>query len=149
MKQQFCDLYGRISPDSKPYILCNIYNTLVGDWSASRTTSESEVDVRVQEALSLEDMDIVIDLREFNFNDKDTFCIFWSKCNEFLQSCTSVHERRHETHTYMAKAVSIKDLIEKVRDMCPEDTPIPSNAWVQFNFFPRNPHSATAKHYRK
>lgn len=148
MKQQFCDLYGRISPDSKPYILRNIYNTLVGDWSASRTTSESEVDARVQEALSLEDMDIVIDLREFNFNDKDTFCIFWSKCNEFLQSCTSVHERRHGTHTYMAKAVSIKDLIEKVRDMCPEDTPIPSNAWVQFNFFPRNPHSATAKRYR-
>lgn len=65
MKQQFCDMYGRIS---RPYILRNIYCALTNDQSASRTTAEKEVDDRVQEALLAEDTDIAIDLREFNSN---------------------------------------------------------------------------------
>ena len=33
MKQEFYDLYGRISPQSKPYILRSIYRSLTGDQS--------------------------------------------------------------------------------------------------------------------
>ncbi len=73
---------------------------------------------------------------------------FLGKCNDFLQTCTSVRERRHGTTTFMAKSISIRDLIEQVCDMCPEGTPIPSNAWVQFKFFPRNPRTITAKRYK-
>lgn len=31
MKQQFCDLYGRVSPESKQYILHNIYQALLNN----------------------------------------------------------------------------------------------------------------------
>ena len=147
MKREFCELYGRISHESKPYLLRSIYSALTGDQSASRTTAESEVDARVKEALLAEDSDIILDLREMNTNGQDKFFVFWSKCNEFLSQCTSVHERRHDNVTFMAKAISVRDLIEQVRDKCPEDTPIPSESWVRFNFCLRNPRTHAAKHY--
>ena len=48
----------------------------------------------------------------------------------------------------MAKAISIRDLTQQVAQMCPEGTPIPSEPWVRFNFFPRNPRTYAAKRYR-
>lgn len=42
------------------------------------------------------------------------------------------------TATFMAKAISVRDLIEQVSKMCPEGSPIPSLAWVQYNFASRN-----------
>ena len=47
----------------------------------------------------------------------------------------------------MAKAISIRDLIEQVTKVCPENSPIPSESWVRLNFCPRNPHSRVAKKY--
>ena len=93
MKRKFFTLCGRITPKSKPHVLRAIYSALSGVCSASRTTAESEVDARVSEVMAMEDSDIVIDLRECNKNGQDCFGIFWDKCNEFLISCTSVHER--------------------------------------------------------
>jgi hypothetical protein len=145
MRQQFCDLYGKISPESKPYVLRNIYNHLTKNASSSRTTAEAEIDAHITEAILAEDAEIILDLLEINTNDSDRFTTFWDKCNEFLQTCTTVHERRHGTVTFMAKLISIRDLIEQVHKMCTEGTPIPSNALVQFNFFPHNPRTITAK----
>ena len=51
---------------TKPYVLRSIYHELTKDASCSHTSEEQEVDQRVQEVLSSEDMDIVIDLREMN-----------------------------------------------------------------------------------
>ena len=147
MKQEFYDLYGRISPQSKPFILRSIYRSLTGDQSASRTTSEEEIDSRVAEALSMEDIVIIIDLRELNSNKSNRFCVFWEKCSQFLSTCTSVHERRHDSVSFMAKAISVRDLIQEVTKLCPEDTPIPSQAWVQLNFSPRNPRTCVAQYY--
>ena len=148
MKQEFYDLYGRISPQSKPYILRSIYRSLTGDQSTSKTSSEDEIDNRVAEALSMEDPDIIIDLRELNSNKSDRFSVFWDKCSQFLSTCTSVHERRHDSVTFMAKAISVRDLVQEVTKLCPEDTPVPSTAWVQLNFCPKNPHTNAAKHYK-
>lgn len=67
MKREFCELYGRISHESKPYLLRSIYCALTGDQLASRTTAESEVDACIKEALLAEDSDI-LDLREVNTN---------------------------------------------------------------------------------
>ena len=149
MKKEFLTLYGRISPESKPYLLRSMYYALTKDSSAPRTTAEREIDERVQEALLAEDIDIIIDLRHLNSSSEDNFSLFWAKCNEYLTTCTTVHERRHDTVSFMAKAISVRDLIEQVSKMCPEGTPIPSESWMRFNFFPRNPHTVTAKRYRK
>ncbi len=93
MKREFYNLYGRIAPKNKPCILRSIYNCLTGDKSAARTTAEESIDERVTEALSMEDPNIIIDLRELNSNGSDRFKVFWEKCSQYLSSCTSVHER--------------------------------------------------------
>ena len=36
MKREFFDLYGRLSPESKPYLLRSMYHTLTNDCSTSR-----------------------------------------------------------------------------------------------------------------
>ena len=147
MKQEFYHMYGRLTPSTRPYILRNIYHSLTGDHSTARTSAKKGVDERMAEALSMEDPDIVIDLRELNSNGKDRYGVFWEKCAHYLSSCTSVHERRHASITFMAKAISIRDLVEQVAKLCPEGTPIPSKSWVQLNFCPRNPNTHVAKLY--
>ena len=128
-------------------MLRSIYHSLTGDQSASRTTSEQEIEDRMAEALSMQDPEIIIDLRELNTNNSHRFKVFWEKCSHFLSTCTSVHERRHESVSYMAKAISVRDLVQEVSKLCPEGTPIPSLAWVQLNFCPRNPRSHVSRLY--
>jgi hypothetical protein len=141
MRQEFYDMYGRISPKTKPYILRSIYNSLTGDCSAARTTSEEEINQHAAETLSMEDPDILVDLRKLNNNGKDNFDVFWNYCASYLLSCTSVHERRHDNVTFMAKAISIRDLIEQVSKL------ILSQSWVMLNFCPRNPCTLASKRY--
>lgn len=146
MRQEFCCLYGRISPQSKPYLLRSIYNALTNDQCASRTTVEETIDSRVSQVLLMEDPDIIIDLRKLNTNTSDHYSVFWEKCEQFLASCTSVLERRHGEVSFMAKAISVRDLIEQVSKTCPsENTPIPSEAWVRQNFCPCNPHTISSR----
>ena len=147
MKQEFYNLIGRVSRNSKPYLLRSIYQSLSGDNSASRTTAEEEIDKRLIEVFSAEDPDIIVDLREFNTNSSDNYSIFWEKCSMFLSECTAVHERRHDTVVFMAKAISIRDLLQEVSKLCPTGTPIPSKSWVQLNFCPRNPCTHSSKRY--
>lgn len=147
MRQEFYNLYGLISPKSKPFILRNIYHSLTGDQSAARTTAEMEIDDRVTEALSMEDPDIIIDLRELNTNGRDRFAISCQKCSQYLSMCTAVQERRHGSVVFMAKAISVRDLVQEVSKLCPDNTPIPSQSWVKSNFCPRNPRTEAAKRY--
>ena len=103
----------------------------IGDNAAGRTTEESEMDERVEEALRIEDPDIILDLRHLNQNKQDKYALFWEQSQVYLNECTAVHERRHDTVTYMAKAISVRDLIEQVAKRCPEGTAIPSEQWVR------------------
>lgn len=148
MRQDFVNMYGRLTSSARPYVLRDIYTELTGDRSASRTTEEAEIDQRIREALDVEDPDIIIDLRELNAGQSDKYKVFWRSCEAYLAECTAVHERRHGTATFMAKAISVRDLISEVAKQCPEGTPIPSESWVRFNFCPRNPRAKVAQHYR-
>jgi hypothetical protein len=97
----------------------------------------------------MEDPDILIDLRALNSNQSDKNGVFWKKCEAYLQECTAVHERRHDNATYLARAISVRDLVEQVNKVCPEGTPIPSEQWVRLQLYPRNPRTKTAELYRK
>ena len=79
--------------------------SLTGDCSGARSTSEEEMDNRVTEALAMQDPDVIVDLRHLNSNESDRFTAFWEKCTQYLSTCTAVHERRHDTVTFMAKAI--------------------------------------------
>ena len=63
-------------------MLRSIYRELTKDVSSSRTSEEQKVDERVQEVLSLEDMDIVVDLQELNEGHEAKYELFWTKCSD-------------------------------------------------------------------
>ena len=125
------------------------FHYLTGDASAPSTTHEAEIDKRVAEYLEMEDPDIVIDLREHNHSTSDKFKLFWEQCKAYLQEVTAVHERRHDQVTYLAAAISVRDLIEQVKKRCPEGTPIPSEQWTRLQFWPKNPRTKVASYYQK
>ena len=131
------DMYGKLMNGTSPYLLRDIYKELADDASAARTIDESELDKRLHETLENEDPDIV-DLRDGRAGQSMT---------SFGKECTAVHERRHGETCFMARAISVRDVIEQVTSRCPEGTPIPSEAWVKFNFCPKNLQSKSAKRY--
>jgi hypothetical protein len=133
---------------TKPYVLRSIYRELTKDASCSLTAEEEEVDQRVQELLSLEDVDIVVDLRELNEGHEAKYELFWTNCSEYISECTAVPERRHGDICFMATVISVRDLIDQVSKRYPPGTPIPSESWVRLNFSPRNPRAKVAQHYR-
>ena len=59
----------------------------------------------------MEDQHLMVDLRELN---SDKFAVFWEKMKVYLNESSAVHERRHGEVMYMAKAVSVQDLIQEV-----------------------------------
>ena len=61
-----------------------------------------------------------------------------------ISESTAVPERRHGENCFMAKAISVRDLISKVTTRCPPGSPIPSESWVRLNFAPR---AKVAEHY--
>ena len=58
------------------------------------------------------------------------------------------HEQRHGQQLYLAKAVSLKDLHQRVKERIPEGTNIPSVKWLRYQFQPLNPRANTAKYYK-
>lgn len=147
MKKDFISHYGLLLPETKPYMLRSIYKELTKDLSGSRTFDESQIDARVKEALDAEDIDIIIDLREMNEGRAAKYDDFWAMCSEYLSECTAVPDRRHGNFCFMAKAVSVRDLIQQVKLKCAPETPIPSESWVRRNFSPRNLRVKSSQHY--
>lgn len=111
LRKHLISQFGRISQQSNLAILREFYRQATGDQSASLTTAEKELDERLREALEMEDTDIIVDLRENNGSQSDEYKVFWECLQSFLRDSTAVHERRHGIVTYMAKAISVRDLI--------------------------------------
>ena len=90
MKREFVKTYGRFTNSTKPVVLRSIYRELTGDTSGSATSDEAAIDDWLKEALSFEDVHILVDLRESNKGRNSKYEIFWSECKEYLQECTAV-----------------------------------------------------------
>ena len=146
MRKEFVSAYGHFMNNTKPVVLRDVYRDLTGDSSAANSLTDSEIDSRLKMAVSMEDVDIVVDLRELNEGRKGKYNVFWRKCKEYLQECTAVPDRRHGEISFMAKVISTRDLIGQVSEKCPAGTPIPS-IWVNLNFTPRNPRAKSSKYY--
>lgn len=116
----------------------SIKHFTVGDQSASDTTPPSVVDERIHLILDMEDPDVIPDLRIHNSGNATKYDVFWQKCEELLAEDigVAVDDRRHGTITHIARAISVRDLVQQVKDKCPDGTPIPSNEWVRLQFWP-------------
>lgn len=136
MKREFISDFGLLMDGVKPYALSCVYRKLTRDASVSHTSEEEKVDERVKEVLSLENIDIIIDLRELNEDAACKYEVFWDKCSEYISKCTAVSERRHGDVCFMATAISVRDLTVQVTRKCLAGIPIPSESWVRLNFSP-------------
>ena len=57
-------------------MLLSLVAVHVGNASAGRNTEESEIDRRIEEAIEMEDPDILVDLRQRNTNGSDKYGVF-------------------------------------------------------------------------
>ena len=125
---------------------CNID---LGDHTSSSTNDEALLDARVRQFIDMEDSDIITDLRTLNTNESSKYDIFWEECKKFLAEdiSTAVDDRRHCQITHLARAISIRDLVNQVSSRCPEGTAIPSLEWVRLQFWPKTPSAQVSLHY--
>ena len=138
MRREFIDSFGRCT-SSKPAFLREAYRRLTGDALAASTTEQEEVDKRIAKLLKTEDPDLVWDLRIQNDGRPEKYNVFLKECQSYLEGSieTAVDERRHdavdngEVVTYLACALSVRDMFEQVCKRCPEGTPIPSIQWLR------------------
>ena len=148
-RRQLISAFGRISPKTNLAAFHEFYCAATGDKSSSLTTAESEIDQRLREALEMEDPNVIVDLRELNRGHSSKFAGFWDKMKAFLYESSAVHERRHGETTFLAKSVSIRDLINQnlISQICPGE-PVPSEEWARLQFCHKNPHAKVASQYR-
>ena len=60
----------------------------------------------------------------------------------------AVDDRRHGIITHVARAISVQDLVQKVRDRCPEGTRIPTNEGVHIQFGLLQPNLCHTGHFK-
>ncbi len=97
---------------------------------------EFEIDSRVL-AMEPEDPQTLFDLRESrSTKGHTTFEHFWEEAAKYTEEDigTAVDDRRHDTVTHLAKAISIRDFRNQVKSRLPDTTPIPSEEW---KFWPK------------
>ena len=144
MKRVFVHSFGSVT-NCKSAILRKAYQFLTGDASASRNATESELDERVGEMLSLQDPDLVTDLRINNAGQPERYDVFLEECQKYIVEKveTAVDDRRHDTVSgdgdvvvHLAAALSVRDLHSQVQKRCP-DAPIPSVQWLRLQFWPK------------
>ena len=135
----FLSSFCRISSTIKPSVLRCYYRELTGDRTAATNAMEEEVDKRVKQLLEMEpeDPQTITNLAEVTTEEHKTkFDTFWSECSKFLCEDVglAVDDWRHDSITHLAKAISVRDLLEQVQARCPPDCPIPSQEWLRLQF---------------
>ena len=87
---------------------------------------------------------------QLNAGGQSQFEKFWKQLDIILKEYgKAVDDRQHGPDAaQMPLAISIPDLIRQVRERLPPDTPVPSEIWVHFSFWPHNQFSETAKCYK-
>ena len=97
----------------------------------------------------MEDVDIVPDLRAHNQGRKKSYDSFWSACEQVLNEEVglAVDDQRHDLVSHIASAVSVCDLWERAKALCPDGTTIPSQEWLRLQFWPKNRHARVSLQY--
>jgi hypothetical protein len=122
-KQNFHKAFGLVVD---PVALSAILSELTGDNSAPVNLNEREIDAG-----------ILVNLRHQSPDKKvDTFKVFFEATEKYLAEDIGVacHERRHGQQLYIAKAISMKNLHQRVKERVPEGTNIPSVKWLRYQF---------------
>ena len=126
-----------------PNVIDLIYKELSMD---SATAEHPETQKRLQ-LIFLGETGLLTDLRKLNMGrPTGTFDVFFEFLGQVIEAVSAADERRHNI-AHMSEWLSLKDLIKRASELCPENTPIPSSALVRFQFTPRNPYINTALNF--
>ena len=130
MRGEFVNQVKLLSHGKIPsHVSRNIYRSLTGDSSTEITNSE--IDKRVQLALDTNDPDLIVDLRNLNSGRPgDTFQVFFDELAKYVEEITAADERHHGV-AHMSEFLSLRDMIERVSERVPHNTPIPSPSTVK------------------
>ena len=115
-------------------VMRSMYHFLTED--NSQEVLGAEIDRCLEVMLTDPDVNLIVDKRELNLGRKSQFEPFWAQLDVLLEAYgKAADDRRHGPDvTHMPIAISISDLIAKVKENLPPDTPIPSESWVRFQF---------------
>lgn len=151
MRRSLFEKFGRISKQVKPYALRYVYRALTSDESAPRNADEANIDSRTLQVVEMEGPDIVPDMRVHNAGRKAILDEFWKSCNEVLTSSEKLgfaaDDRRHDNVQHMASVMSVRDLWQQAKSLCPEGSPVPSPEWLRLQLWPKNKHANVSLHY--
>ena len=149
MRTAMFEKFGQILPSTKPSALRYFYKELTGDQSATSTTEQEEVDKRIKQIIDMEDPTVLPNLRALNSGRAAKFNSFWEQCSRFLNEDVgaAVDDRRHGEITHLARAISVRDLVEQVKARCPRGIEIPSVEWTRLQFWPKMPAAKSSLHY--
>ena len=111
-----------------------------------RRATEKEIDERVKEFVDMDDLDIIPDLCAHNKGRQKSFDIFCLTCEQVIISL-SVDDQRHNLVTHMASALSVRELWEREKVLCPHGKAIPSQEWFRLQFWPKNRHARVSLQY--
>ena len=113
-------------------VLRNIYRDLTGDSSAAASKTQAEKQKEIALFVSEQDEpDILLDLRVLNGKPNSTkYDEFWDEIQAlFNEYETAVHERRHGNILYLLFAISVCELVDRVKSRKP-NIDVPSTEWV-------------------
>ena len=141
-------------------MLREAYKRLTGDQAAAAYQSEEMVDKRVREMLDMEDPDLIWDLRMNNKGRPEEYTEFLEECKKYIDGVaqTAVDDRRHDqvqteddgsqvVVTHLATALSVPELHKTVSSRVAEGTAVPSQQWLQLQFWPRRTTSAVSRYF--
>ena len=148
MRQSFVRMFGRVAK-VQPAYLREMYRQLTGDTSAASSENEKRIDERVQQALDLEDAEVVVDLRHHSDGRPSRYEPFWEACEQYILKSVelAVDDRRHDRIAHLAIALSVNDLLSEVSKTVGPDVPVPSAQWLRLQFWPKTPTAKTALQY--
>src|SRR6266542_6477455 len=108
-----------------------IYQMLTDNTSAAETINKAKINERIRNALDLDDSEITIDLREHNNGRPSKYDIFWEIAAQYLEgkvvdAVITVNERKHNSIIHLATAISVNDLLYKIKHECLSGILIPN-----------------------
>ena len=139
MRTAAFEKFGLVMKTTKKSALRYLYKDLFGDSSASSNLEESEIhlDARVDVFFELEEPSLIYDLRDhYKGISQSSMCFGKEPKNIWRKMLAQLLMTGNIPQLFTWQAISVRDLWEKVKEMCPPDTLVPSDEWIRLQFAP-------------
>lgn len=129
---------------------------MTGDASAAASDSQREFDKRIEEVLSEDDPDLLLDMRKLNGNVKPSkYDVLWDELGVFVKELNpAVEECRHSDVLNMLIVISLRHLRDTIKERLQkkylndkDKQQCPSLEWIRLHFWSPIPFATSALCY--